>query len=146
MAARLQGSGRRAFVVVSDAECNEGALWEAVMFAAHHRLSNLVALVDANGQQALGRTCDVLDLTALATRWRAFGWEAVEADGHDVAAMTRASPASTATPGRRMCSSAHTVCGKGVSYMEHQVKWHYWPMSAAEYEQALREIREEARP
>src|SRR5713101_7761037 len=84
LAARLQGSSRRVFVLVSDAECNEGSLWEAVMFAAHHRLSNLIAIVDANGQQALGRTDEVLSLNPMIDRWRAFGWDALEVDGHDV--------------------------------------------------------------
>src|SRR3954447_3688128 len=90
LAARLQGSSRRSFVLVSDAECNEGSLWEAVMFAAHNRLANLTAIVDPNGQQALGYTREVLDLEPLAARFEAFGWDAVEVDGHDVDALARA--------------------------------------------------------
>src|SRR5438477_8752760 len=88
LAARLQHSSRRAFALVSDAECNEGSLWEAVMFAAHHRLSNLIAIVDLNGQQALGYTKQVLNLSSLAGRWRAFGWDAYEVDGHNIADLT----------------------------------------------------------
>ena len=75
LAARLQGSSRRVFVLMSDAECNEGSVWEAVMFAAHHRLANLVAIVDLNGQQALGYTDRVLDLSPLHRRWSAFDWD-----------------------------------------------------------------------
>ena len=107
LAARLQGSARRVFVLVSDAECNEGSLWEAVMFAAHHRLANLVAIVDLNGQQALGYTEQVLvAVAAWRTRWRAFGWDVHEVDGHDVAGDGRhASPAlDTARRPRRTCS------------------------------------------
>lgn len=137
LAARMQGSDRRAFVLVSDAECNEGSLWEAVMFAGHHRLGNLIAVVDANGQQALGYTRDVLDLEPLAARFDAFGWDAVEVDGHDVDALA----AGLDRPGDRpRVVIARTTFGKGVSYMEGLVKWHYWPMSDADYEQALAEV------
>ncbi len=137
LAARMQGSARRAFVLVSDAECNEGSLWEAVMFAAHHRLGNLTAVVDANGQQALGHTREVLDLEPVAERFRAFGWYAVEVDGHDVEALTRELAAQSDEP---RAVVARTTFGKGVSYMEGLVKWHYWPMSDADYEQALAEV------
>ena len=137
LAARLQGSDRRAFVLVSDAECNEGSLWEAVMFAGHHRLANLIAVVDANGQQALGYTREVLDLEPLAGRFEAFGWDAVEADGHDVDALTAALDHRGSRP---RVVVARTTFGKGVSYMEGLVKWHYWPMSDVDYEQALAEV------
>jgi transketolase len=139
LAARLQNSRRRVFVLVSDAECNEGALWEAVMFAAHHKLSNLVAIVDQNGQQALGYTKDVLSLEPLAERWRAFGWDTVEADGHNVAAL-RSALELRPDAGKPRVVVARTVAGKGVSFMENQVKWHYWPMSDSEYRQALAEV------
>ncbi len=140
MAARLQRSSRRVFVLVSDAECNEGSLWEAVMFAAHHRLSNLIAIVDLNGQQALGYTDQVLSLRPLADRWRAFGWDVREVDGHDVAAITETISHLDTASGPPHVVIAHTVFGKGVSYMERQIKWHYWPMSDIEYRQAIMEI------
>jgi transketolase len=140
LAARLDGSGRRVFAVVSDAECNEGALWEAVMFAAHHRLASLTAIVDLNGQQALGYTKDVVDLSPMRDRWRAFGWDVHEADGHDAPALTRLLAQFVAGEGPPHVVLAHTVAGKGVSFMEGQIKWHYWPLSDAEYEQALRDI------
>src|SRR4029077_2984294 len=89
LAARFHGSRRRVFTLVSDAECNEGALWEAVMFAAHHRLANLIAIVDLNGQQALGYTDQVLSLTPMGARWRAFGWDVLQVDGHDVDLISR---------------------------------------------------------
>jgi transketolase len=140
LAARLQQSPRRAFVLVSDAECNEGSLWEAVMFAAHHRLSNLIAIVDLNGQQALGYTDQVLDLSPMADRWRVFGWDVHQLDGHDVALIAETIGRLDTQHGPPHVLLARTVFGKGVSFMERQLKWHYLPMSDAEYAQALREI------
>lgn len=140
LAARLQGSQRRVFVLVSDAECNEGSLWEAVMFAAHRRLANLVAVVDLNGQQALGYTRDVLDLSPLGERWRAFGWDVTEVDGHDAVELAAVLNGLETTAGPPHAVIARTVFGKGVSYMEGQIKWHYWPMSDEEYGRALEEI------
>lgn len=138
LAARLQKSSRRVFVVLSDGECNEGSIWEGVMFAAHHRLSNLTAIVDLNGQQAFGYTKDVMDLSDMAGRWRAFGWDAVEVDGHDASALRDAM--KTNGSGAPRAIIARTVFGKGVSFMERQIKWHYMPMTDAEYEQALAEV------
>jgi transketolase len=140
LAARLQGSTRRTFVLVSDAECNEGALWEAVMFAAHHRLANLTAIVDLNGQQALGYTEEVLSLSPMAARWRAFGWDVHEVDGHDVPRLEETMARLDTTSGPPHVLVARTVFGKGVSYMEGQIKWHYWPMSDADYRQALDDV------
>jgi len=140
LAARLEGSPRRVFVLVSDAECNEGSVWEAAMFAAHHQLANLVAIVDCNGQQALGYTKQVLDLSPLADRWRAFGWDVQEADGHDCEQLATLLDGFQTEAGRPHVLIAHTTFGKGVSYMEHQIKWHYWPMSDDEYAQAIAEI------
>lgn len=140
LAARLRHSRRRVFVLVSDAECNEGSLWEAVMFAAHHRLANLIAIIDLNGQQAFGYTDQVLSLTPMAERWQAFGWDVREINGHDVAAIIQTIARLDTASGPPHALIAHTVFGKGVSYMERQIKWHYWPMSDAEYRQALEEI------
>lgn len=142
LAARLQGSSRRVFVLISDAECNEGSVWEAIMFAAHHRLSNLIAIVDLNGQQALGHTDQVLALSSMADRWRTFGWDVRDVDGHDVAALTETALSLDTTLGPPHVLIAHTTFGKGVSYMEGQIKWHYLPMSDEEYLQALAEIGE----
>jgi transketolase len=137
MAGRLQGSFRRAFALVSDAECNEGSQWEAVMFAAHHKLANLIAIVDLNGQQALGYTDSVLSLSPLASRWRAFGWDVHEVDGHDGPVMVRTIAGLNTAAGPPHVLIARTVFGYGVSYMESQIKWHYCPMSDADYERAL---------
>lgn len=139
LAARLQGSSRKVFVLLSDAECNEGSVWEAAMFAAHHRLTNLVAIVDLNGQQALGHTKDVVDMAPMDGHWRGFGWEAVSVDGNNVERVATA--VSTPSDGERpRVIVAETVFGKGVSFMEGQVRWHYMPMSDAEYAQAVDEL------
>jgi transketolase len=141
LAARMQGSSRRVFVLVSDGECNEGSLWESVMFAAHNQLANLIAIVDLNGQQAFGYTKDVMSLAPLAEKWRAFGWDVHEVDGHDVAKLKQAIEGLDTGRGAPHVLVANTVFGHGVSFMENQIKWHYLPMSDSEHELALREIR-----
>jgi transketolase len=141
LAARMQGSDRRAFALLSDAECNEGSVWESVMFAAHHRLGNVVAMIDANGQQALGYTRDVLDLSPLPARFDAFGWDVCSIDGHDHAQLMDALTRSTQRP---RAIIANTIFGQGVSFMERQIAWHYWPMSDVQYAQALQEIEQQA--
>ncbi len=140
LAARLQGSSRRVFTVVSDAECNEGSLWEAVMFAAQHQLANLIAIVDLNGQQAFGKTHQILNLSPMKQRWQAFGWNVIEVDGHDLSMLIDTLNQLNTQSGPPHVLIANTVFGKGVSYMESQLKWHYWPMSDEEYQQALQEI------
>jgi len=140
LSARLHHSQRRVFVLLSDAECNEGSLWEAVMFAAHHGLANLVAIIDLNGQQAFGYTEQVLSLSPMADRWRSFGWDVHDVDGHSVTDLVRTVEALDTAEGRPHVLIARTTFGKGVSYMESQIKWHYLPMSDTQYAQALAEI------
>jgi transketolase len=153
MAARMQGSGRRVYCLVSDAECNEGAVWEAAMFAAHHKLDNLTLIVDWNGQQALGRTCEVIDCANLPLRWEAFGWRTSEVDGHSVAALSSVLSQRPDLEDRRPhIVLARTTFGKGVSFMErgvpltqthlpvHPINWHYLPMSDLEYQIATKEL------
>jgi transketolase len=134
LAATIQRSPRRVFVLISDAECNEGSVWESVMFAAQHRLSNLVAIVDVNGQQALDDTHRVLD-----ARWAAFGWTAHVVDGHDLPELCSALTCADSSEGPRVVL-AQTVFGKGVSFMERTIKWHYMPMNDDEYCQALEQV------
>jgi transketolase len=140
LAARLQDSQRLAFTVMSDAECNEGSVWEAAMFAAQHRLSRLVAIVDVNGQQALGYTRDVLDLEPLAQRWESFGWDVHEVDGHDHRGLgdtLRTLPLESGVPHVVL---ARTTFGKGVRFMESRIEWHYLPQTDAEYVRAMGEL------
>ena len=138
LAARLQRSGRRSYALLSDAECNEGSLWETLMFTAHHRLDTLTTFVDVNGQQALGYTADVLSTTPLIDRFRSFGWDSVEVDGHDHAAMLGAATAPQGSRPRALL--CRTVFGRGVSFMEGRIKWHYLPMSDDQYKAAIVEL------
>lgn len=136
---RAKGSPARVYVLLSDAECNEGQVWEAAQFAAHHRLGNLCAVVDLNGQQALGPTRDVLHVPDPASVWRAFGWDAVEADGHNAEQLVerlRLPPGQD----RPRLMVARTTLGKGVSFMERQVAWHYRNLTRPQAQQALAEL------
>src|SRR3954469_17209281 len=123
LAAKLQGSARRTFVVLGDGELQEGSNWEAAMTAAHYQLSALTAIVDRNRLQQGARTEDTNRLEPLADKWRAFGWETGELDGHDHAALWAAFTAAPA--GRPRCVIARTIKGKGVSFMEDRVQWHH---------------------
>ena len=146
----MRRSPRRVFALLSDAECNEGAVWEAAMFAAHHKLANLTVIVDENQQQAFGLTKDIIDQSNLAARWTAFGWEVRAVDGHDTRALAEALRPTGAQAPRAVI--ARTVLGKGVSFMEqgraisqthiaqNRIDWHYLPLSDAEYAQALAEL------
>jgi len=139
-AAKLDGKDHRVFVLLSDGECDEGSNWEAILFAAHHQLSNLVAIVDYNKIQSLAPVSETIGLEPFAEKWRAFGWDVDEVDGHDHAALEnvlRAHPGAGAKP---RCVIAHTVKGKGVSFMEHSVLWHYRSPQGAEYEAAMQEL------
>ncbi len=140
LAARLGGRSYRTFVLMSDAECNEGSVWEAAGFAAHHRLANLVMIVDANGQQAFGYTRDVLDMDPLSQRWASFGWDVVEVDGNDPDAIAAAVANMDNADGPPHALIADTTFGKGVSFMENQIEWHYLPMSDENYRQAMLEV------
>jgi transketolase len=153
LAAQLQGSDRRIYCLISDAECNEGSVWEAAMFAAHHRLWNLTCIMDRNGQQALGKTSEVLDLSNMRERWEAFGWRVSDVDGHSIPALQAALSTGSPRGGNRPhLVLARTVFGKGVSFMEQgiplsqrelpvtSINWHYMPVSDAEYDIAMREI------
>jgi transketolase len=137
---RQRGSPAHVYVLLSDAECNEGQVWEAAQFAGHHRLTNLTGIVDCNGTQALGHTRDILDLEPFADKWAVFGWEAVEADGHDPAALLTALAPDCSGSGRPRMVVARTVMGKGVSFMEGQVPWHYLNLTAETRDRALAEL------
>lgn len=150
LAGRLQKSPRQVYCMISDAECNEGSTWEAAMFAAQHRLGNLHVVVDWNRQQALGLTEEVIDMPNLQERWRAFGWQVSEVDGHSVPEIVAALRAPHEDTPHIIL--AHTIFGRGVSYMEQgtpltqthlpvqSINWHYLPMSDREYEIAMREL------
>jgi len=137
LGAKRQGLPYRVFCLLSDGECDEGSVWEAALFAPQHRLDNLVAMIDYNKFQALGRTCDVLDLEPMADKWRAFRWSVREVDGHDLGALDEALAEVPFEPGRPSLVLAHTVKGKGIDYMENQLVWHYRSPNDSQLQQAL---------
>ncbi len=137
---KLAAKPGRTFVLLSDGECNEGSVWEAAMFAAGRGLDNLIAIVDYNKLQAMGRSDEVTALAPLADKWRAFGWPTVEIDGHDMARLVAVLEALPFEAGRPSAIVAHTVKGKGVSFMEDDLEWHYRPPNDQDLERALREI------
>jgi transketolase len=141
LAAQRGGTGQKVFAIVGDGEINEGAVWEALLFAAHFRLANLLVIVDANGYQAMGTTREVMDLGHVASKLRAFGLETREVDGHDEAALDAAFHELAALPGDApRAVVAHTVKGKGVSFMEHDNRWHYTRLDEATYRSAMAEL------
>ena len=140
MQLRRLGGSQRVVVLLSDGECDEGSNWEAILFAAHHRLSNLCAVVDYNKLQALAPVAETLALEPFADKWRAFGWAVQALDGHDHAGLKQAFAQASATTDQPTCLIAHTVKGRGVSFMEHQVLWHYRAPAGEEYRAALREL------
>jgi transketolase len=141
LAARLDASPQMTYAVVGDGEMNEGPIWEAMLFAAHRKLDNLVVIVDENGFQAMGRTSEVMELGSLRDKFAAFGFEAVALDGHDEAALDAALEALKANrDGRPKAIVARTIKGKGVSFMEDQNLWHYTRLNADTYAAAMAEL------
>ena len=140
LAARLDSRPVRSYVVLGDGEIQEGQIWEAAMAASFHKVDNLVAIVDYNKIQLDGFVKDIMDLEPLADKWRAFGWHTIELDGHDISALQSAFAEAAATKGKPTAVIANTVKGKGVSFMENNPKYHGVAPTAAEVEQALKEL------
>jgi transketolase len=140
LAAQRAGASWRGFCILSDGELDEGSNWEAIQFAQHFRLSNLVAIVDYNKIQSFGTVAEVSDLHPLAAKFRAFNWGVHELDGHDHAALERALSGPPPLADRPTVVIAHTVKGKGVSFMEGSLAWHYKNPDAAQLETALAEL------
>lgn len=140
LAAKRQGRDFRVFVLLSDGECDEGSNWEAIMFAAHHRLDNLVVAVDYNKIQSLASVADTLELEPFADKWKAFNWHVTEVDGHDTEALATALDVRPGERGRPTVVLCHTTKGKGVSFMENQVVWHYRSPQGDEFAAARAEL------
>ena len=138
---RMDGHPGRAFVIMSDGECDEGSTWEAVLFAPHHHLDNLVAIVDYNKIQSFGSVREVLDLEPFADKWQAFGWHVQSVDGHDHTQLAEAFAQAGSLAGKPSVIIAHTVKGKGVAFMEGELLWHYRSPDAKQLESALDEVR-----
>ena len=140
IAAKYDKASYRLFVLLSDGEMNEGDVWEAAMFASHHKLDNLVSIVDYNKIQALGRTNEVVNLEPLAQKWSAFGWDVREIDGHNFEEIINTLENIPYGQGKPVVVIAHTVKGKGVSFMENKLLWHYRFPNKEEYTKALKEL------
>lgn len=139
-AATLRQQSWRTFVVLSDGECHEGSVWEAAMWAPVHRLDRLVAIVDYNRWSALGRSDASMALQPLGQKWEAFGWHVIEADGHDLVSLVTLLKQVPYAPGKPTVMIAKTVKGKGVSFMEDDLEWHYRPPSDQDLARALQEV------
>lgn len=132
------GEAKKVFCIVGDGEMNEGSMWEAILFAGHHRLENLTVVVDANGYQAMGKIEDVLGMEPFVDKFRAFGWDAVECDGHSVEALDSA--LARAPTGKPRAIVARTIKGKGVSFMENDNRWHYTRLDEENFKAAIAEV------
>ena len=130
----------RVFVMMSDGELDEGSTWEAILFAPQHKLDNLVAIVDYNKIQSFGAVSEVLELEPLADKWQAFRWTVREIDGHNFEQIESTMKSVPFEPGKPSVIIAHTIKGKGISYMENQLVWHYKSPDDKQLAQALSEI------
>lgn len=137
---KREGRPFRVVSLLSDGECDEGSTWEAALFAQHHSLDNLIAIVDWNKLQSFGRVDEVLRLEPFEAKWQAFRWATRTVDGHDLEAVRLALEAIPFEPGRPSVILAHTVKGKGVSFMEDKLEWHYRSPSAEQLRIAMEEL------
>lgn len=145
LAAARENKPWRVFVLMSDGECDEGSNWEAALFAGHHKLDNLTAIIDCNALQGMGEVKDILDLEPLADKWRSFRWAVREIDGHDHALIRDTLNALPVEKGKPSMILARTVKGKGVGFMENKLEWHYKSPDAAQLKQALDEVEKNTR-
>jgi transketolase len=123
---------------MGDGECDEGSIWEAALFAPHHKLDNLVVIVDRNKLQSIYSTEDTLSLEPFVDKWQAFGWNVVNVDGHDHQKLLDAF--NSKIKGKPLCIVAETIKGKGVSFMENNILWHYRSPQGEEYDAAIAEL------
>lgn len=140
LSGKLNGEDHRVFVIMSDGETNEGSTWEAALFAAQHGLDNLVAIVDYNKMQALGKTRDIIGLDPFSSKWEAMGWAVREVDGHDFSEVVPTLEQVPFLSGKPNMIIAHTVKGKGVCFMENDLLWHYRCPDEEEYHKATCEL------
>jgi len=140
LAGRLDKRNYQVYVLLGDGECEEGQVWEAAMFAPHFQIENLTAIVDNNGLQLDGRCCEIMELEPLADKWCAFNWNVIEIDGHDMSQILQALKEAREVKQRPTVIIAHTVKGKGVSFMENNVDFHGKAPTPQEAEIALKEL------
>ena len=142
LAAKLDHRDYKTYVLLSDGECDEGQIWEAAMSAAQFKLDNLTAIVDCNRIQLSGWTKDIMDLEPFAQKWQAFGWHTVDIDGHDLDQILAAFQEAEKTKTKPTVIIAHTIKGKGVSFMENNVAFHGKAPTPEEAERALKELKQ----
>jgi transketolase len=140
LAARVRGQKYNVIALLSDGECNEGSIWESAMLAASQKVERLAAIIDFNKWQATGRSEEILALSPLVDKWRAFGWSACETDGHDMSALVKLLSNVPDGSGKPVAIIAHTVKGKGVSFMEDDNNWHYRIPTAEEVVASKKEL------
>jgi transketolase len=138
--AKLNKEKHKVFVLLSDGECDEGSNWEAILFAPHHKLDNLVVIVDYNKIQSLDFTKNTLNLEPFVAKWQSFGWDVQEVDGHDHGELIDALEGIPKSSPKPSCIIAHTTKGKGVSFMENTVLWHYRSPQGEEFTKAMQEL------
>ena len=139
LAMRKKNQSRKVCVLMSDGECDEGSIWEAAMFASHHKLSNLLCIIDYNKLQSLDTVSNTLELEPFSLKWESFGWKALEIEGHDFNAIKKALNSASESE-RPVCIIANTTKGKGVSFMEDSVLWHYRTPKDDEFDDAINEL------
>ena len=140
LAGRLDSRDYRVYTLLGDGECDEGQIWEAAMAASHFKLDNLVAIVDHNKQQLDGWNCDIMNIEPLADKWHSFGWHTIEIDGHDLPQTISALEQAKMVKGQPTVIIAHTIKGKGVSFMENNIAFHGQAPTPQELEIALKEL------
>ena len=139
LAARFNNSNYRTFVLLGDGECNEGSVWEAAMCASQYALNSLTVIIDFNGLQSDGRSSEIINSDNLADKWRSFGWEVIEIDGHSIAQIVQAFEFKLSAE-KPTAVIARTVKGKGISFMENNNEWHHNRLTQSKYDQALLEL------
>jgi len=140
LAARIDNRAYRVYVLMGDGECDEGQVWEAAMSASHYGLDNIVAIIDRNRIQLAGWCCDVMNTEPLPEKWRAFGWHVIEVDGHDISQLTDAFEKAQEIKEKPTAIIAHTIKGKGVSFMENKAEYHGKAPDPAETRRALEDL------
>lgn len=136
----LGNRNRRVFVLLSDGEMDCGTTWESALFASHHKLDNLIAIVDYNKLQAFGRTNEVLNIEPLKDKWNSFGWDVYETDGHNLKELTATIKKAIEIRNKPHIIICHTIKGKGISFAENRVEWHYYNLTPELYEKAKNDL------
>ena len=137
---KLNNKKYKVYTLISDAECNEGEIWQAALCANHHNLNNLITIIDHNKVQAFGTTKQVLNLEPLKEKWTSFGWNVIEVDGHSIESLYHVFSMIKSQQNKPTVIITNTIRGKGISFMEDKIEWHYLTTTKKEYCIALKEV------